>query len=111
MEEIARSLGSASLLLFVRGAVSPQRSSALAALSCGLPIVGYRDSSTSFPITEAGLELVPTGDRAALGEALTKVLTDPILITNLAARSRAAHSAYFAWDKIAARYAEAFADG
>jgi glycosyltransferase involved in cell wall biosynthesis len=111
LEGIARALASATLLLFVRGSVSPQRSSALVALSCGLPIVGYRDSSTSFPITEAGLELVPTGDRAALGEALTKVLTDPILITNLAARSRAAHSAYFAWDKIAARYAEVFADG
>jgi glycosyltransferase involved in cell wall biosynthesis len=110
LEEISRVLVSANLLLFVRGPVSPQRSSALAALCAGLPIVGYRDSSTCFPITEAGLELAPVGDRAALGEALTRVLADPILGASLAARSRAAHSTYFAWDKIAARYAEAFAN-
>ncbi len=110
LSDIARALASSSVLLFVRGPVSPQRSSALAALSCGLPIVGYRDSSTCFPITEAGLALVPLGDQAALGDTLAKVLADPALAAQLAAQSRAANSSYFSWDTIAARYAAAFSN-
>jgi glycosyltransferase involved in cell wall biosynthesis len=105
-DEIPQILAAADLLLHVRGHVSSRRGSALAGIACGVPVVGYRGDETSAPITEAGVLLVPQGDRAALADAMHRVLEDPALREDLAARSRAAQQKYFSWDAIAGRLLE-----
>lgn len=110
-DEIAKTLAHADLLLFVRGGVSSRRGSALAGIACGLPIVGYAGPETGFPITEAGLELVPQGDRDALAVALQHVLGDDRFRQDLRGRSLRAHADYFSWDKIAERFATELCDG
>jgi glycosyltransferase involved in cell wall biosynthesis len=109
-QEVVNQLSSSDALLFVRGAVSGSRSSALAGVACGLPIVGYRGSETTFPITKAGLELVAKGDLEALGEALNRVLSDETLRQNLCRMSSDAHNKYFSWAKIAERFQVEFGD-
>jgi glycosyltransferase involved in cell wall biosynthesis len=103
-QEVVDQLSTSDALLFVRGAVSGSRSSALAGVACGLPIVGYRGAETTFPITKAGLELVAKGDLDALAEALNRVLSDDTLRQNLCRMSSDAQTKYFSWDKIAERF-------
>ena len=87
--------------------MSQRRSTALAGIACGLPIVGYQGLSEGTPIAEAGLYLVPYRDSAALSAALTKVLQDDELAAQLRRKSRAAHAKYFSWDAVAANYLRA----
>jgi glycosyltransferase involved in cell wall biosynthesis len=94
-------LASSDTLLFVRGQLSGRRGSALAGVACGLPVVGYIGSETAFPITEAGLELVPEGDREGLSRALIHILSDSQYSKHLRRRSSCAQENYFSWDKIA----------
>ena len=98
-------LANSDVMLCVRGAIYPRRGSAIAGISCGLPIVCYRGPESTFPITEAGLELVPYRDRDALGKAVHRVLSDDRLREELRRRSFQAHDNYFSWDSIAARFA------
>jgi glycosyltransferase involved in cell wall biosynthesis len=110
-DEIAKTLAHADVLLFVRGGVSSRRGSALAGIACGLPIVGYAGPETGFPITEAGLALVPMGDRDALAVALERVLGDDHLRQDLRRRSLRAYADYFSWERIAERFAAELSDG
>jgi glycosyltransferase involved in cell wall biosynthesis len=105
--DVARRLAACDAMLFVRGELSPQRGSALAAIACGLPLVGYRGPHTCFPITEAGLELAPLDDRNALADALCHVLQDDMHRLALRKKSLHAYAQYFSWDRIAERYAGA----
>ncbi len=106
-EEITAHLSAADVQLFVCGPVSQRRSTALAGIACGLPIVGYQGLVEGTPIAEAGLYLVPYRDSAALSAALTKVLQDDELAVQLRHRSRVAHAKYFSWDAVAAHYLSA----
>lgn len=106
-EEITAHLSAADVQLFVCGPVSQRRSTALAGIACGLPIVGYQGLTEGTPIAEAGLYLVPYRDSAALSAALTKVLQDDELAVQLRHRSRVAHAKYFSWDAVAAHYLSA----
>jgi glycosyltransferase involved in cell wall biosynthesis len=101
-EDVSRTLARADVLLFVRGQISSRRGSAIAGIACGLPVVGYEGPETGWPLTEAGLLLVPEGDREALSIALANVLSDPVLRQTLRDRSRRAQSKYFSWTAIAA---------
>lgn len=106
-EQIAAHLSAADAQLFVCGPVSQRRSTALAGIACGLPVVGYQGLTEGTPIAEAGLSLVPYRDSGALSAALTRVLLDDELAADLRRKSRAAHSKYFSWDAVAAHYCEA----
>jgi glycosyltransferase involved in cell wall biosynthesis len=106
-EEAARKLFSADVLLFVRGPISSRRSSAIAGIACGLPVIGYAGPETAAPITEAGVVLACAEKKEELGEALVRVLSDSGYRASLAAQSHRAHEQYFSWKAIAARYAEA----
>jgi glycosyltransferase involved in cell wall biosynthesis len=106
-ERVRAELSSSDVLLFVRGAISSRRGSAIAGIACSLPVIAYEGPETAAPITDAGVVLVPQGNPAALGEALTRVLTDAAFRESLAERSRDAYEKYFSWQAIAARYAEA----
>jgi glycosyltransferase involved in cell wall biosynthesis len=104
-DEIGTVLSNSDVMLCVRGAISPRRGSAIAGISCGLPIVCYRGPETTFPITEAGLELVPYRDREELGKAVCRVLSDNQLRDELRKRSFEAHNKHFSWESIAGRFA------
>jgi glycosyltransferase involved in cell wall biosynthesis len=106
-EEVTRRLSSSDVLLFVRGHISSRRSSAIAGIACGLPVIGYSGPETAAPITEAGVVLVSPTEKDGLGEALVRVLSEREYRTSLAERSRRAYEQYFSWKAIAAQYAEA----
>ena len=103
-EEIAFEFECADILLFVRGAITPQRGSAIAGIACGLPIVGYRDERTSAPLQEAGVEWSSWPDRDALVRGLIRVLSDPERWAELRQRNLEMQKNYFSWSRIAERY-------
>ena len=78
----------------------------LEAMACGLPVVGYAGPQTGFPVTEAGLTLVPQGNAEALADALTRVLSDGDLWQRLHEQTVDAYHRYFAWEAIAERFVE-----
>jgi glycosyltransferase involved in cell wall biosynthesis len=100
-QQVTDLLASSDALLFVRGQLSGRRGSALAGVACGLPLIGYAGPETAFPITEAGVELVPQRDREAMARALIRVLADERHREKLRKRSLYAQENYFSWDKIA----------
>ena len=106
-EAVEQRLSQADVLLFVRGGISSRRGSAIAGIVCGLPVVAYSWRETGPPVTEAGVVLVPSGDREALAGALTRVLADDAFRAHLRRRSLGARERYFSWEAIAAKYAEA----
>jgi glycosyltransferase involved in cell wall biosynthesis len=104
-EQIVEKLSACDVLLFVRGGISSRRGSAIAGIACGLPLIAFSGPETAPPITEAGVVLVPPDQPDQLNAALARVLSDPECRNDLAARSRAAYQAHFAWPAIAARFA------
>ena len=104
-EQIIDRLAGCDVLLFVRNGISTRRSSAIAGIAAGLPVIAHPISETSPPITDAGVVLVSPNNQAELNEALVNVLTDAGYRAELSARSRAAFKAHFAWPAIAERYA------
>jgi hypothetical protein len=105
-EEVARVLSASDVLIFVRGAISSRRGSAIAGIACGLPVIACASSEAAPPITDAGVVLIAREDKTQLGEALVRVLADRGYRDALAERSRVAYRQFFAWPAIAARYAE-----
>lgn len=103
-DEIAREFESADVLLFLRGAVSPQRGSAIAGIACGLPIVGYRNGDTGKPLKESGVEWSPWQDRESLIRGLVKVLSDPNRWTELHERNVELQKNCFSWSAIAEKF-------
>lgn len=97
-------LANADVQLFVRSGLTSSRGSGIAAIVNGLPIVGFRDNETAFPITEAGVRLVPKGDQQGLVRELILVLKDPALGEMLRQRNLEAAERYFSWDRIADSY-------
>jgi glycosyltransferase involved in cell wall biosynthesis len=103
-EEIACELERADVQLFVRGAITPRRGSAIAGIAYGLPIVGYGSERISPPLHEAGVEWSPCQDRDALVHGLIRVLSDPQHWMELHQRNLEIHKNYFSWSRIAERY-------
>ncbi|MGD0404686.1 MAG: hypothetical protein ABSB66_15995 [Candidatus Acidiferrales bacterium] len=103
-EEIAREFESADALLFVRGAVTTRRGSAMAGIASGVPIVGYRDGSISGFLEEAGVEWSPLHDRAGLTRGLIRVLSDPERWMELHERNLEVQRNYLSWGRIAERF-------
>lgn len=104
--EVVKRLCASDVLLFVRGGISSRRGSAIAGIACGLPVVGYYGTESAWPVTDAGVALVPLNDTAALCATLTRVLSDASLREELAGKARAAYSKHFCWSAIAKRFAE-----
>jgi len=102
--QVVQKLSACDVLLFVRGPISSRRSSAIAGIACGLPVIAYFGSETAVPITDAGVVLVSPDRPNDLNSALVRVLSDAAYRMGLAARSRAAYQTHFAWTAIAARF-------
>ena len=103
-EVVADEFARADVLLFVRGAITLQRGSAIAGVACGLPIVGYRVGGSGDSLDEAGIEWSPWRDRQSLIRALVRVLTDSARWTELHERSLQAQRDHFSWTRIAERF-------
>jgi glycosyltransferase involved in cell wall biosynthesis len=104
--EVSRTLAESDVMLCVRGKLYPRRGSAIAGIACGVPIVGYEGEAEETPLADTGLQLVPYGDKQALGAALARVLSDTNLRQELRQRSMNAQRKYFAWDVIAKTFLE-----
>jgi glycosyltransferase involved in cell wall biosynthesis len=105
-ERVVDALREADLMLFVREPISSRRGSAIAGISCGLPVIAYGGPHTTAPISEAGVVLVSKARPEELGAAMIRVLSDPKYRELLAERSRSAYGRYFNWGAIAERYAD-----
>jgi glycosyltransferase involved in cell wall biosynthesis len=105
-ERVAFELIRADVLLFVRGEISTRRGSAIAGISCGLPVICFVGAETAAPITEAGLALYAPEKAGDLPRVLLDVLSDAGLRQELAKKSGVAFDKYFSWRAIAALYAE-----
>jgi glycosyltransferase involved in cell wall biosynthesis len=103
-EEIAREFECADVLLFVRGAISLQRGSAIAGIACGIPIVAYRAERISAPLEAAGVEWSFWQDRDALVRGLVRVLSDPERWMELRQLNLDIQKSCFSWSRIAERY-------
>lgn len=105
-EQVVSRLSACDVLLFVRNGISTRRSSAIAGIAAGLPVIAYQNSETAAPVSDAGVVLVNPGRPSELHDALVRVLTDANLRAELATRSRAAYQTHFAWPAIAKRFIE-----
>lgn len=103
-DQVSSELERADALLFVRGAISPQRGSAIAAIACGLPIVAYRNGDIPGPLREAGVEWAAWPDRDALARGLIRVLSDPSRWAELHQRNVDVQTNCFSWDRIGERF-------
>jgi len=104
--QVAETLCSSDVLLFVRGPISTQRGSAIAGIACGLPVIAFEGPHTTPPITEAGLALYSPQRHGDLGDVLIRVLEDEHYRVSLGQRSWLAQAQHFSWSVIAGRYAE-----
>ena len=68
-------------------------------------MVAFAGRETGWPVTDAGVLLVPPGNPAELHEALVRVLSDPELRASLRQQSALAYRLHFSWPTIAARFA------
>jgi len=106
-DKVVERLRMSDVLLFVRGAISSRRGSAIAGIACGLPVVAMVSPETAPPITEAGIVLLSArSSHKETGEALAHILTDTAYRDSLAERSRHAQQQHFSWQAIAAKYVE-----
>jgi glycosyltransferase involved in cell wall biosynthesis len=103
-DEVEHRLSESDVLLFLRGGISSRRGSALAGIACGLPVIAFEGAETGPPMTEAGVILAPEGDRTALANNLTRVLSDDALRNDLRKRSLEAREKYFSWHVIARKF-------
>ncbi len=103
--QIVRRLCACDVLLFARGGISSRRSSAIAGVACGLPVIAYANRETAAPITDAGVVLVSEEHQEEMNAALVRILSDSFYRAQLSSRSRAAYQAHFSWPVIASRFA------
>jgi glycosyltransferase involved in cell wall biosynthesis len=103
-EQIGGLLSTAQVQLFARAGISSRRGSAIAGIAACLPIVAFADEETGFPITEAGVRLVPRGKPDGLAHELIAVLKDSGVCETLRQRSRDAARKYFSWRAVADEY-------
>jgi glycosyltransferase involved in cell wall biosynthesis len=106
-EEVSRILATTDAMLCVRGRLFPRRGSALAGITCGVPIVAYGGAVAGPPLEDAGIELVQYRDVAAVAHALDGILSDPQRWQELHLKNRRAHDRYFSWDAIAGKLLDA----
>ncbi len=93
------------VLLFVRGGISTRRSSAIAGISCAVPMVAFAGSETSWPFLDAGVILVSPSEASELNEALLQLLSSAELRAGLSRANQMIYNEHFAWPVIANRYA------
>jgi len=99
--EIVAQMNAADVQLFIRAAASSRRSSLIAGIAHGVPVVAFAGPETCWPITEAGVDLVPLGDIEAAARGITRVARDARWAAQLRRKNETAYARYFSWDRIA----------
>jgi hypothetical protein len=102
---VVERLRACDVLLFVRGGISTRRGSAIAGIACGVPMIAYVGSETSWPFQDAGVVLVSADSREELNDALVRLLSDYELRARLAATNYMTYNENFSWAVIARRFA------
>ena len=110
-QHVVERLRASDVMLFVRGGISTRRSSAIAGVASGLPVIARAGSETAAPISEAGVAFYSDEKGNELGAVLTRVLTDDGYRATLAEKSRRAQEAHFSWSAIAKRYLKVLRPG
>jgi glycosyltransferase involved in cell wall biosynthesis len=110
LDQVSLVLAESNAILCVRGKLNLRRASALAGIAAAVPILGYSGAATGTPLMDAGIEFVPEGDKAALGAALIRVLTDRVHWQYLHEKNLRVQHQYFSWNSIAASF-ESSLDG
>lgn len=105
-EDVVKTMSNCDVQLFVRGPISTRRSSAIAGIACGLPVIAAEGPETSSLIKDAGVAFYSPQKKGDLGEVLLHVLEDEHYRADLAQRSWIAQQRSFSWTVIAARYAD-----
>lgn len=105
-EDVVSTMSNCDVLLFVRGTISTRRSSAIAGIACGLPVIAAEGPETSAVVKDAGVAFYSPHKKDNLGEVLLHVLEDEHYRALLAQRSWIAQQRYFSWNVIARQYAE-----
>jgi glycosyltransferase involved in cell wall biosynthesis len=106
-EEVVRNLSNADVLLFVRGPISSRRSSAIAGIACGLPVIARAGPETAPPVTEAGVAFYSESQKDEPGVTLARVLEDELYRAKLTEKGCRAYEEHFSWSAIATRFAQA----
>ena len=104
-QQVIDHLHAADVLLFVRAPISTRRSSAIAGIAAGVPMVAFAGAETCWPVTDAGVLLASPGNPTELHDALVRVLSDPELRASLRQQNALAYRQHFSWSAIAARFA------
>jgi N-acetyl-alpha-D-glucosaminyl L-malate synthase BshA len=81
---------------------------ALEALSCGIPVLGYRVGGLDSVVSEAVGQLVPAFDRDALAAATVRVLRDAAFQRSLASAARQRVLDHFRLEPMLEQYERAF---
>jgi glycosyltransferase involved in cell wall biosynthesis len=79
------------------------------AIACGLPVVATDGGATAETVPADARILVPTGDVAALADALRRLIEDSVLRQHLAAGARAAAGQLPTWGRSAELFARVLA--
>lgn len=108
-DALVERFAASDVLLFLRGAISSRRGSAIAGIACGLPVIALRGAESDAPITDAGVILLeddPDYGKTAsrIGEALVRVFSDEAYRRELNSRSQRAQDDFFSWPAIARGY-------
>jgi glycosyltransferase involved in cell wall biosynthesis len=106
-EEVSRILAAADVMLCVRGRLFPRRGSALAGITCGVPILAYAGAASGPPLEDAGIEFVEYRDVQALARALDVILSDQQCWQEMHVKNLLAHDKHFSWDAIAGKLIDA----
>lgn len=108
--QISGLLAQADVQILVHGEVSSRRGTVLAGIVHGLPIVGYSGRETAWPMTEAGVVLVASGDHVAMAEEVVRLAFHPEERGRLRELNTLASHQYFAWDQIASELEKCLLD-
>jgi glycosyltransferase involved in cell wall biosynthesis len=106
-DRVAGHLAEADVMICVRGKLFPRRSSAIAGITCAVPMVAYAGACEGTHVAEAGVDLVPYRDIAALSTSLKRLLEDDRRWNEFRRRSLRIHDEYLAWDTIAEKFTQA----
>ena len=74
------------------------------AMACGLPVVATQVGGIPEVFRDGGALLVPPNDPPKLAQALSSLLNDPIMRSDLAAEGLASFRKNYRWDVIRSQY-------
>ncbi len=100
-EDVARALGAADLGIYpFPDGVSGRRTSLMAALSLGLPVLTTRGALTE-PVWQASraVALVPAGEPSALSAAVGELMGDRAMLAELGRRGRELYERHFSLER------------